>query len=330
MSVEAAALERLRELFRWSRERVCSLLSPWFYDYHADLYVHGLPFDVYVEKARAIARELQGARRVLDLGAGFAVQACLLRILGIPRVVALDYHGPKVRDARILVRHLGLEGVDVLRGDALALPFVPESFDGATAMACLSHIREPALALSRLAELLPTGARVYVFEDNNSRWPGYERCMSAVWEAAERGTGGEGDGRGESFLELRRGIVRRVHPDLPEEELDRCARETRGLYGDGLLRVVSEYRRTGVFRNPRRHLVCHPVSGEFEEYPLDPFQVRTMLIGAGFRTRLRSPFHGPFRGRFRVLKRTAAVLFRLVPWVLPWASPTFAFVGERR
>jgi hypothetical protein len=35
----------------------------------------------------------------------------------------MDYHAQKARDARTLVRHLGLDGVEVLQGDALALAF---------------------------------------------------------------------------------------------------------------------------------------------------------------------------------------------------------------
>ena len=169
--MNTAALDRLREVFRRDKASVCSQFSEWFYTYHADLYVHGVPFDVYVRKMELIRDELQGARAVLDVGAGFGVYASLLRILGVPRVVAMDYHGQKARDARTLVRHLGLDGVDVLQGDALALPFKPDRFDAALTLACLSHIREPEDALRNLAVLLRPGGRVWVFEDNNSSYP---------------------------------------------------------------------------------------------------------------------------------------------------------------
>ena len=86
--IDVAALDRLRELFRRDKAAVCSQFSEWFYSYHADLYVHGVPFEVYVRKMEAIRRELAGARIVLDVGAGFGVYACLLRILGVPRTVS--------------------------------------------------------------------------------------------------------------------------------------------------------------------------------------------------------------------------------------------------
>ena len=326
------ALERLRQVFRLDKAAACAQFSEWFYTYHADLYVHGVPFDVYVRKVEAIRRELDGAQVVLDIGAGFGVYASLLRILGVPRVVAMDYHGQKARDAAKLVRHLGLDGVQVLQGDALALPFRSGRFDAALTLACLSHIREPEEALKNLAALLVPGGRVWVFEDNNSSYPGYD--MTDVWEGAE--TGGYADAvpsekqRAESYIEMRREMIRKRHPDLPADKLQACATGTRGLYAGKIFDAVDEYLRTGELRNPRRHLVCHPESGEYEEYPLNPALVKRMLREAGFEPRLRSPHTGPFSGRFRLLKGAIAGIFRLCPTLLTWMSPTFSVLATKR
>jgi SAM-dependent methyltransferase len=330
-SVNTEALARLRAVFQLDKAAVCSLLSEWFYTYHADVYVHGVPFELYVRKVAGIVRELEGATRVLDLGAGFGVYSCLLRILGIPQVISMDYHREKSRDAAVLVSHLGLDGVQVLQGDALALPFSGTRFDGALALACLSHIREPEESLRNIARVLRPGGRVYVFEDNNSSYPGYEKHMTLQWEAAETGKSQEGlppeKMQAESYIGLRRQAIQARFPELSAEALDHCARETRGLYGRAVLEAAEQYRGGKPILNPRRHLVCHPVSGEFEEYPLNPAIVRGMLENAGFETRLRSPHYGPFRGRFAALKALAAAVFRVCPAILPWTSPTFAVVA---
>jgi hypothetical protein len=94
-----------------------------------------------------------------------------------------------------------------------------------------------------------------------------------------------------------------------------------------MFEAAEQYRAGRPIRNPRRHLACDPVSGEFEEYPLNPSLVRRMLENAGFETRLRSPHVGPFRGRFAAVKAGVAALFRLCPAILPWTSPTFAVVA---
>jgi SAM-dependent methyltransferase len=329
-TVNRDALARLRSLFQEPRARVSSRFSEWFYSYHADLYVHGVPFDLYIRKVEGIIRALDGAGSVLDLGAGFGVYSCLLRILGVPRVVSMDYHREKSKDALVLVRELGLDGVQVLQGDALAFPLKEGRFDGALTLACLSHIREPELALRNVARVLRPGGKVYVFEDNNSTFPGYEAHMSKQWEAAETGNYDgvpEEKKNVEAYIAMRRELIQKHLPEMTPEALDHCARETRGLYGKRILDAAEEYHRGRPIQNPRRHLVCHPVSGEFEEYPLNPRLVKDMLAQAGFETRLRSPHFGPFRGRFGALKALAAAGFRVFPFLLNWASPTFAVVA---
>jgi SAM-dependent methyltransferase len=328
--VNEEALARLRSLFLQSREEVCSRYSEWFYRYHADLYVHAVPFEVYVRKVRGIVEALGDATCILDVGAGFGVYSCLLRILGVPRVVSMDYHREKCRDARALVRELGLDGVHVVHGDALTFPLKRAAVDGGLALACLSHIRDPQAALKDLARALRPGARIYVYEDNNSSYPGYEKQMSKQWEAAEAGEGAHGDKQlSESFLAMRREMIQKAFPSMTKDALDHCARETRGLYGKGILEAAEQHQKGGPIRNPRRHLVCHPVSGEFEEYPLNPTLVLEMLASAGFETRLSSPHFGPFRGRFSAFKALAAAAFRVCPALLRWASPTFAVVARR-
>ena len=212
--------------------------------------------------------------------------------------------------------------------------FPAGSFDGALALASLSHIREPEQAIRNLATLLRPGGRLYVFEDNNSSHPGYAKNMSPIWEGAETGRYPDGVPSEkkipESYLDLRKGMIRGRFPGLPAESVDRCARETRGLHGRRVFEAVEEHRAGREIVNPRMHLVCHPVSGEFEEYPLNPALVKGMLKDAGFEPRLRSPHTGPFRGRFRLLKRAAAGILSLCPALLPWTSPTFSVVAERR
>ncbi len=330
----SSPLDRLREVFCWSRGEVSSRLSEWFYTYHADLYVHDVPFEIYVRKAEAIRRALGEARCVLDVGAGFGVYACLLRVLGVSHVVALDYHAEKARTARRLAEYLQLDGLSILQGDVLSFPFPAGSFDGALTLASLSHIREPELAIRSLATLLRPGGRLYVFEDNNSSHPGYAKNMSPIWEGAETGRYADGVPSEkkipESYLDLRRGMIRGRFPDLSPESVERCARDTRGLHGRRIFEAVEVHRAGREIVNPRRPLACHPVSGEFEEYPLNPALVKQMLRDAGFDAQLKSPHTGPFRGPFRILKGVAAGILSLCPALLPWTSPTFSVVAERR
>jgi SAM-dependent methyltransferase len=329
---DRAALDRLRDLFRLDPPGVRERISAEFYDYHADLYRHSVPFEIYIEKTLRIRRELGRAERVLDLGAGFGVYACLLRILGIPEVVAFDYQEQKTKGARRLVDYLGLKGVAVVRGDGTALSFRDgNAFDAAVALASLSHVRDPQRALLETASAMKPGGRLYVFEDNNTAFPPYRREMARIWEGAETGRYADDVPREkrlpEAYIEIRRRMISEEFPGLKPGDVDFCARSTRGLYGPLLSAAVREYRDTGRLRNPRRHLACHPRSGEMLEYPFDPFLLSRMLRRAGFEPRLRSPITGPFRGRRRAAKQIASRILAAFPALLPWTSPIFAVVG---
>lgn len=320
------ALDRLRGLFRRDRAAVCADFTEWFWDYHQDLFSGRVPLARYERKAGAALRAT-GPGRLLDVGGGFGLHAVLLRALGAREVAVMELHDRKVLDAVRLAAHLGLDGIRVLHGDATAIPFRDGDFDGAVALACLSHIGEQGQALREIARVLKPGGVLYVFEDNNRLFPGYRRGMAPVWEEAERGRGVDG----RPFEKVRRDMIRARFGDLPEADLDRHARETRGLHGEEILKAVAGALRTGRLENPCRGLCRNPESGEWLEYPLDPFLVRRWMREAGFEVRLESPHTGPYgSGWGSAWKPAAAGVLSACPWVLPWASPVFAAVGRKR
>ena len=158
--------------------------------------------------------------------------------------------------------------------------------------------------------------------------------MSRIWEGAETGAYGAdipSDKRiSQSYLEIRRRMIRDRFPDLPDVALGEFARATRGLYGARIYAAVEALRRGESVPCDHDGPVCDPISGEFEEYPLNPRLVKELLRSAGFKPSLRSPHQGPFRGRLAGIKAAVAFLYRLCPCLLTWTSPTFSVLGTLR
>jgi SAM-dependent methyltransferase len=96
--------------------------------------------------------------RVLELGCGAGTYVRLLAKRGHP-TVGLDYSVPSLARAR---------GADpgapgrYLAGDAYALPFRSESFDGLVCIGVFQAIERPDLALGEIARVLAPGGRLIV------------------------------------------------------------------------------------------------------------------------------------------------------------------------
>jgi SAM-dependent methyltransferase len=115
------------------------------------------------DDCRAMA-ELVPGPRVLDLGVGPGTSALeMARAAPAHRHVGLDRSGRmlQVASARSRRTHLRL---DLVRADALALPFAAASLDGVTGHSLLYLLPDPAAALREVRRVLRPGGAVAFLE----------------------------------------------------------------------------------------------------------------------------------------------------------------------
>jgi SAM-dependent methyltransferase len=183
---------------------------------------------------RVRERVLRGAQirpghRVLDVGAGTGLLATGARRRCDPagRVVAIDLSVDALRVCRDEDT-----GVEVVAGDATALPFPDATFDVAVARSVLIYVRDKDAALEELYRVLREGGRVSIFEPINREycprgsWPGDLDEDVAARYAAVRGH----LERGWEFAHSMRGF--------DERDLVRLLRAT----GFGRIELTYEYR----------------------------------------------------------------------------------------
>lgn len=86
-----------------------------------------------------------------------------------------------------------------------------------------------------------------------------------------------------SFLPLREEIISSVAPDLSHKDIELLARRTRGMRRDDIMRIVSEFKRSGELPNPPAHPTntCDPYTGNWAEHLMDPFSLRNTLRREG-------------------------------------------------
>ena len=127
------------------------------------------------EKRRALELlELAAGTRVLDVGCGTGPELAWLAAMVGPggKVVGLERSTALIAAARgrTAARAGGLEpehAIELVQGDACALPFGDAAFDGCRADRTLQHVEDPDRALAEMIRVVRPGGRVVVSE---SRW----------------------------------------------------------------------------------------------------------------------------------------------------------------
>lgn len=114
-----------------------------------------------------LARLPLGAHdRILDLGCGTGTLARHLaaRPGFAGRVTGIDHSDAFVMRARLLATQEELLGVEFEVGDAHALPFPDDAFDGAVLHTVLSHVRDPRAVVSEATRVVRPGGWIAIFD----------------------------------------------------------------------------------------------------------------------------------------------------------------------
>jgi SAM-dependent methyltransferase len=125
--------------------------------------------------------------RVLDVGCGDGALATRLAAAGAV-VTGLDASAAMLGAARRRAKNAKVR-LDLVRGDAAALPFADASFDRVLSVATLCFSADPARTIGEMARVLKPGGRLVLGELARwSLWAAQRRVKgwlgSAVWRAA--------------------------------------------------------------------------------------------------------------------------------------------------
>ncbi|HEX6790636.1 MAG TPA: methyltransferase domain-containing protein [Candidatus Krumholzibacteria bacterium] len=136
--------------------------------------------DVYANDDRLVAFLLSrldvAGKRVLEVGAGTGRDSLALARRGA-HVVTIDYSDESLR----LMRGVAGDALEIVCGDALALPFADASFDIVFHQGLLEHFRRPIDLLRENHRVLARGGHLLV--DVPQRWHYYTLMKHALMAA---------------------------------------------------------------------------------------------------------------------------------------------------
>ena len=262
-------LASLRAILMQSDAELRAQLPEYFLVYYKHLNVLRNPARIehVFQKCREMYEYLEAdGKEILDLGAGFGIEALLVAIYGAKRVVATEIDHDMVAVGAYLAKAVDppVEHLDSRYGDGIAMEFPSASFDGVMANCVISHARDLEGFLREAHRLLRPGGIFFLSDENNSLYLPARPRRRKGWTAMEV----EPDG---PYFVARRAMVAKEFPSLEGERLLEAVRQTRGLWGGQVAEGVREFTANGRVSAVPEFRYRDPRDGQYPERELNPF-----------------------------------------------------------
>jgi SAM-dependent methyltransferase len=226
---------------------------------------------------------------VVDFGCKYGHLLPWFVVAGVSEAIGVEVEDSYVEEGRSIFEAL-YANVRILKEEQGCIPLQPDTVDFVLVNEVISHVNPTYLDMvyAEIARVLKSGGRVLISDGNNIANAECQAALTPLYEAWENGPDGtktDRDTVSESYLTRRRKIIQSRHPRLDPTRVDFLARNTSGLFGDFLIRVIDEYVQTGeLIRRPYRRGVCptNPSpSGVVMERGFHPVQVELALASYG-------------------------------------------------
>ena len=229
----------------------------------------------------------------IDYGGGSGLLSLLAKELGIGTVIYNDIYDVSCRDIEICSKALNLDVDHVVHGDVDAvIRFVQERslvIHAITSRDVIEHIYNIETFLEKLALLSAQPFRVVMSTGANTknprvRWDLVKTHITSEYQNREKQWGHKERDALQSYVDIRKQIIREYDARLPGDVVDALATKTRGLIKADIERCVDEFRQTGTITYEPDHPTntCDPYTGNWAERLMDIRHLETVLQKSGF------------------------------------------------
>jgi len=265
----ARRLASLRAILMQSDAELRAQLPEYFLTYYKHLNILRNPARIehIFQKCREMYEYLEAdGKDILDLGAGFGIEALLVAINGAKRVVATEIDRDMVAVGAYLAEKVDppMTNFESRFGDGIAMEFPSASFDGVMANCVISHVRDLEGFLGEAHRLLRPGGIFFLSDENNSLYLPARGRRRGGWRDMEREPNGP-------YFAARRAVIGEHFPNLSENQLLEAVRQTRGLWGEHVGAGVREFLQSGSAGRKPEFLYRDPRDGQYPERELNPF-----------------------------------------------------------
>ena len=286
--VAARRLASLREILMQSDADLRAQFPEYFLTYYSYLRIIRNPARIehIFQKCREMFHYMEcDGKDVLDLGAGFGLEALLVAIYGARRVVATEIDRDMVAVGTYLAEKVDPPATNFESrfGDGIGMEFPAGSFDGVMANCVISHVRDLEGFLREAHRLLRPGGLFFLSDENNSLYLPARPRRRRGWKRMEH----EPDG---PYFEARRALIGEHFPNLSSNQLLEATRRTRGLVGSEIQAGVRELLETGRVAREPAFRYRDPRDGQYPERELNPFWMMRKFREAGLEPEILPAF----------------------------------------
>lgn len=241
---------------------------------------------------------------LVDYGGGSGFTSFLAKALGIGTVIYLDVYDVSCRDAEKLGKEVGFGADHYVHGelsDLLAyLTDARLSCDMFASHDCIEHVYDIEKFMRGLRDISSKHLAIWLSSSANSlRKKTRRTLMNAQMKFENEGRNREWGHKErdllQSYLSVRKKMIRDGAPGLGINDVEVLAQRTRGMCQDDILRVVREYVRSGRLPESPKHPTntCDPYTGNWCEQLMDPFWLCRILQDAGFTANVMPGYWDP-------------------------------------
>jgi len=296
------AVAEQRDWMGWVQEYINSCDNPDFKAYVGDHWVLDERFAWLMQNLVELGRMRNG--RVLDIGCGFGWDAAAISLLANATVVANDIRREMTSVVESQVAELKKRGarinVETLTGDICNSALPNDSFDAVMCQQAIEHIHDLEALFKVCFRIIKPGGTAIFTNDNNILNRAKFLEVQEMWKMRDTDWAFINELKKERPIEnrdiqpyaaMRREIVVRANPALTEGDVFKVVEATAGLTTKEIEPLARSYKAGKSLPTPPFSSWCrNPVTGEFCERHLNPFELAERLTAHGFKAEVRHGF----------------------------------------
>jgi len=117
-------------------------------------------------------------------------------------------------------------------------------------------------------------------------------------------------------------------PHMDLRKLNLLSKKTAGMFGNEIFEAIREFEEKGEISKPPKFLYRNPITGEFPEREINPFDLKMMLMKKGFKVSFIPYFYSEsFRDKEMIIKRFYYLMGKYISIFHLFLTPGFALLG---